>query len=93
MSRDKTSDLTFLPMTKWQDEMAMPDDVYKDVYMVWSDKPTLLSDILNGRSYAFTDEITESFKRMMKIYLPNDFDWESHIGEFACAVYEEERYT
>lgn len=44
-------------------------------------------EILSGRSYKTLDELVQDYKDTIGEYLPEDFDWESHIGFFQCAAY------
>lgn len=38
-------------------------------------------------AYTGPDEIRKEFQDAVGKYLPEDFDWDAHIGEFSCTVY------
>lgn len=50
-------------------------------------KSVLPQDILTGESYKSIEDIYEYFRKRLADYLPNDFDYESHIGFFQAAIY------
>lgn len=59
-----------------------------DFYIVWSDKD------LDGPSYFKTEraygsynEFRQEFKDKLEAYLPEDFDWDAHIGTCSYACY------
>lgn len=43
--------------------------------------------LLENRKYNSYTEIVDEFKRKYAEYLPNDFDWNKHIGQYSCACY------
>lgn len=55
--------------------------------LFFADKSTRPQDILTDKSYKSTEEIVDEFKDKLSAYLPEDFDWDSHIGFFQCAAY------
>ena len=63
------------------------EDVAEDSYLLFSNKPAMSLEILSGRSYKTLDELVQDYKDTIGEYLPEDFDWESHIGFFQCAAY------
>ena len=44
-------------------------------------------DLLGDDGYKSTEEIIKEFKEKLAAYVPDDFDWESHIGFFQCASF------
>lgn len=58
-----------------------------DAIIIWSDKSMMPWEILNGNSYKSTDDIIEEFKEKLATYLPDDFNWKSHIGFIEFAVF------
>ncbi len=50
-----------------------------DGYLLYG-KSVLPQDILSGNSYKSIDDIIAYYKDRMSAYLPDDFNWKSHIG-------------
>lgn len=62
-------------------------DVKDGSYIIYTDKSTRPQDLLGDEGYKSTDEIVKEFKEKLAAYVPDDFDWESHIGFFQCAAF------
>jgi hypothetical protein len=60
---------------------------FETCYVAWSSKGTGLSDVLKGESYSCEQELVDEYKEKFASFLPEDFAWRSHIGEFSCAMY------
>ena len=43
--------------------------------------------MIRADGYKYTEEIVKEFKEKLAAYVPDDFDWESHIGFFQCASF------
>ena len=88
-NEDQYDGALFVPMEK--DERCGKDKCFtfrkNDAIIIWSDKSMMPWEILNGNSYKSTDEIIEEFKEKLAVYLPDDFNWKSHIGFIEFAVF------
>lgn len=62
-------------------------DVDDDSEIMYTRFSTLSIDLLKDKHYTSTDDIINEFKDAIGAYLPDDFDWEKHVGVFMCAVY------
>ena len=60
-------------------------DVDYGSYVIYTDKSTRPQDLFAKDGYKTIDEIVEEFKEKLAAYVPDDFDWESHVGFFQCA--------
>lgn len=56
-------------------------------YIIYTDKSTRPQDLLRADGYKSTEEIVKEFKEKLAAYIPDDFDWESHIGFFQYAAF------
>lgn len=56
-------------------------------YIIYTDESTRPQDLLGADGYKSTEEIVKEFKEKLAAYVPDDFDWESHIGFFQCATF------
>ena len=62
-------------------------DVKDGSYIIYTDRSTRPQDLLGDEGYKSTEEIVKEFKEKLAAYVPDDFDWESHIGFFQCATF------
>ena len=62
-------------------------DVEDGSYIIYTDKSTRPQDLLGNDGYKSTEEIIKEFKEKLAAYVPDDFDWEAHIGFFQCASF------
>lgn len=62
-------------------------DVDDDSEIMYTKFSTLSIDLLKAKHYTSTDDIVNEFKDAIGAYLPDDFDWEKHVGVFTCAAY------
>lgn len=62
-------------------------DVKDGSYIIYTDKSTRPQDLLGDEGYKSTEEIVKEFKEKLAAYVPDGFDWESHIGFFQCATF------
>lgn len=62
-------------------------DVEDGSCIIYTDKSTRPQDLLGADGYKSTEEIVKEFKEKLAAYVPDDFDWESHIGFFQCAAF------
>lgn len=58
-----------------------------DVYAIWSDKELNSAAAFVEQPYKSYDDLRQEFKNKLKTYLPDDFDWDSHIGVFDYASF------
>ena len=69
------------------------DIIYHDLraencYAIFSDKDFTSGRVFNPKyRYNSYDELLEEFQNKLKAYLPADFDWNSHIGDFSYACF------
>lgn len=60
----------------------------KDVFYVsWSDRSMYDALAFDKKPYASYEQFKQEFKDKFKKYLPEDFDWDAHLGVVAYAVY------
>ena len=62
-------------------------DVKDGSYIIYTDKSTRPQDLLRADGYKSTEEIVKEFNEKLAAYIPDDFDWESHIGFFQYAAF------
>ena len=55
--------------------------------ITYTDKSTRPQDLLRADGYKSTEEIVKEFNEKLAAYIPDDFDWESHIGFFQYAAF------
>ena len=63
-------------------------NVADDSEILYTRFSTLPIDLLKTKHYTSNDDIINEFKDEIGAYLPDDFDWEKHVGVFICAAYE-----
>lgn len=56
-------------------------------FIIYTEKSTLPQAFLQNESYHSVDEIIKEFKTKLGIYLPENFDYQSHIGYVEFALY------
>lgn len=56
-------------------------------YMFYSDRSLDSVKAFERRPYNSYEEFKQEFKDKMATYLPDDFDWDAHIGRFNYACY------
>lgn len=59
----------------------------KDVYAIWSDKNLNSPEAFVEQPYKSYEDLKQEFKDKLASYLPDDFDWDSHIGVFDFASF------
>lgn len=57
------------------------------LYVVFADKQMDGFDAFSEKPYASYEELRQEFKNKLERYLPEDFDWDAHIGNFRYACY------
>lgn len=57
------------------------------VWAFFSDRDLASVNTLEARPYKGYSELLEEFKNKLAAYLPEDFQWDSHIGHFSYACY------
>lgn len=60
---------------------------FEDVYIVFSDRSLFSPDVFTEKAYASYDALVQEFKDKLSAYLPEDFDWNGHIGQVDYASY------
>lgn len=87
---DMCSGGLFFPIEK--DERCGDDDCFtltstKNKYLFYSSKSIMPWNILSGESYTSIDDIINEYKDKLAAYLPDDFNWKTHIGFIQYAIY------
>ena len=62
-------------------DVSYPDEML----VIWAKKWNGINPF--GATYSCPDEIIEEFLLLIGMYLPENFDWNAHIGEFSCSIY------
>lgn len=62
-------------------------DVDADSKILYTEFSTLSIDLLTAEHYKSVNDIINEFKDAIGTYLPDDFNWEKHVGVFMCAAY------
>lgn len=57
------------------------------LYVIFSDKQLGGPESFEKRPYNSYDEFVQEFKDKIGSYLPDNFDWDSHLGNFSYAQY------
>lgn len=84
---DEYSGGMFYPISKLNNKEQTYTNVENNSVLIYSSKSTNPLNILSNKSYKSLDELIQDYKDTVGDYLPDDFDWDSHIGFFQCAVY------
>ena len=89
VSTDESDGMGLYPMKKYKkdDSKEFKNLRSEDCYAIWSDKSTSLNSVLNNQTYKSKDEIINEYKTKLQAYLPDDFDWEEHIGSFSFCTF------
>lgn len=56
-------------------------------YVVFSDKSMDSLSAFTKRPYESYEDLVQEFKNKLECYLPEDFNWDEHIGRFSYAAY------
>lgn len=56
-------------------------------YMFYSDRMLDSVDVFERRPYNSYQEFKQEFQDKLALYLPDNFDWDAHIGTFSYACY------
>lgn len=59
----------------------------EDLYVIWSDKELDSVQAFDEKPYASYEAFRNEFMEKLQRYLPEDFDWDSHLGKLRYAVY------
>ena len=59
----------------------------EDLYVIWSDKEFDSVQAFEEKPYASYEEFRNEFIEKAQRYLPEDFDWDSHLGRLTYAVF------
>ncbi|MBQ6857620.1 MAG: hypothetical protein IJO13_11025 [Lachnospiraceae bacterium] len=59
----------------------------KNLYVVFSDKDMMSVESFEKKRYDSYEELVQEFKDKLQNYLPDDFEWDIHIGNFSYAAY------
>lgn len=68
-------------------DIVMHELQHYNLYVVFSDKNFHSPNVFKKPAYTSYNALLNEFKDKMKTYLPNDFDWDQHIGSFSYAAY------
>lgn len=60
---------------------------WDDAYAIFSDKALDSADAFEEKPYASYDALVQEFHDKAKAYLPEDFNWNDHIGVIDYAIY------
>lgn len=72
------------PNEKWD---ACPQTLTDNMYVLECERPIDGMQCFEKKAYESYEEFVAEFRRKMEAYLPEDFDWDSHIGIYTYACY------
>ena len=72
------------PNERWKNNEDIPMNV---VYVLASDREIAGMRCFEEKAYDSYESFADEFKRKMAHYLPDDFDWDAHIGIYSYACY------
>lgn len=74
---------------EWHKDFISKDLRAHNVYAIFTDKLTFKTMNLFGEAPAYSsyEDILTEFMDMLYSYMPEDFDWDAHIGAFHYAEY------
>lgn len=78
------------PDDEWEDqEMHHPmwESGECKCYVIWSEKDFTSPRVFERPAYGSYGEFVQEFKDSMEAYLPEDFDWNAHLGYMSYACY------
>lgn len=58
-----------------------------DTYILWSDKDMESPRVFERPAYSSYEEFVQEFKDKVGRYLPEDFDWNGHLGSMSYACF------
>lgn len=73
-----------IPNTKWRQNEHIP---FNNVYVLDADNPIDGMTCFEKKAYESYEAFVGEFKDKMNSCLPDDFDWDSHIGIFTYACF------
>lgn len=87
---DSSSGGLFFPIEK--DKRCGDDDCFtlastENKYLFYSSRSIMPWNILSGESYTSVDDIINEYRDKLAAYLPDSFNWKTHIGFIQYAVY------
>lgn len=68
-------------------DYEMADIPMQNVYVLNAEHALDGVDCFDGPAYPSYEAFVQEFKDKMAAYLPDDFDWDSHIGSYSYACY------
>ena len=72
------------PNKDWDANENMPSN---NVYVLDSDKAIDGMECFDKKAYESYEEFINEFKEKLEPFLPQDFDWDAHIGIYSYACY------
>lgn len=81
---DETDGAFLVPIMNPQNAEELRDE---NVYVIFADKEMSNLEAFSKRPYSSYSALVKEFKGKLRCYLPRDFDWDGHIGNFSYAAY------
>lgn len=72
------------PNEEWD---TCPQTLTDNMYVLECERPIDGMQCFEKKPYESYEEFVAEFRRKMEAYLPEDFDWDSHIGMYNYACY------
>lgn len=72
------------PNEEWD---TCPQTLTDNIYVLECERPIDGMQCFEKKAYESYEEFVAEFRRKMEAYLPEDFDWDSHIGMYNYACY------
>lgn len=91
LAEDETDGRTFvpfkLPNKAWNRGSESRHSRSGDLYAVFSNHSLGGPSCWNNPSYPTYESLVDEFKSKVEAYLPEDFDWDAHIGDLSYAAF------
>lgn len=73
--------------TEYQERVHAFSTRDDNLYVIFSDKDLCSPTCFEEKPYPSYEAFVQEFKDKMEKYLPEDFDWDEHLGNFSYAAY------
>lgn len=75
------------PNTRYHQDKVYTKRYDENLYVIFSDKSLDSASCFTEKPYPSYDAFVQEFKNKLNIYVPDNFDWDAHIGNISYACY------